>query len=176
MPFAEPWYVETRAQAYAVLQLTRRGGVNVSRTPRLPALDLMLTIGTGNARVRHCGVVLLPRVTAAEPARLGPERIEREQALFGEVSIPVCMVSFAADDAAGEFRWIAEPRIDAGRPFLALNPSREFQPLSDDLLDEAVGRIATWYERRAEHDRRIAAGVRELSRHPTEPQRRRRAG
>jgi hypothetical protein len=176
MPFDEPWYVESQAEAFAILQLTNRADVSVARTPRLPGLDLLLSLTGGYGQVRHFGVVIVPRVTAAEPASIEPERIERDQGFFGEVAFPVLMVSFAADEPAGEFRWIAEPQTQTGRPMLVLNSSREFRPLTQDVLARVFRQIEEWYEYRADQVRRVPLGVSALSSHGSEFPRRRRAG
>src|SRR5215212_2379671 len=105
--------------------------------------------------MRPCGVAIVPRVAAEEPARIDPDRIESEQIVFGQTAFPVFMVSFAAEEPAGEFRWIAEPQVQLGRPLLALNPSREFQPLTGDLLARVFTQIEEWYERRADQVRRV---------------------
>lgn len=176
MPFDEPWYVESQAEAFAILELTNRADVNVTRTPRLPGLDLLLSLTGSNGQVRHFGVVIIPRVTAAEPALIDLERIERDVEFFGEIAFPVLMTSFAADEPAGEFRWIAEPQIQTGRPMLVLNPSREFRPLTQDVLARVFRQIEEWYERRADQVRCVPVGVSALSPHESEFPRRRRAG
>ena len=48
MAFDEPWYVESRAESYAILQLTERADVNLSRLRGIPGLDLLLSLGTGS--------------------------------------------------------------------------------------------------------------------------------
>ena len=179
MPFAEPWYVETRAQAYAILRLTRRADVFVSRSPGVPGVDLLITVGADGSRGRHCGVVLHPRLTTVEPARVGPETVKREQRQFSEMVLPVCMLSFPAEDPddapAGDFRWIVEPRIERGKAFLALNSSREFQPLTDERLGHLVRELTEWYALRSRDDQVLAASVHDIADH-TETLRHRRAG
>jgi hypothetical protein len=176
MPFDEPWYLESQAEAYAILELTNRADVRVTRTPRLPGLDLLLSLTGSSGQVRHFGVVIVPRVIAAEPASIAPERIERDQEFFGEIAFPVLMLSFAADEPAGEFRWIAEPQIQSGRPMLMLNPSREFRPLTRDVLPRVFRQIEQWYERRADQVRRVPVGVSALPSSESEFPRRRRTG
>lgn len=179
MPFTEPWYLETRAEAYAILRLTRRADVHMSRTPGIPGVDLLITVGGGPSRFRHCGAVLHPRVTETEPARISPETIEREQRQFSEAVLPICTLSFPAehptDEPEGEFRWIVEPRIQGAKAFLALNPSREFHPLTDEHLDELVRRLTEWYALRSRENQLLASGVHDLSEH-NDKLRQRRAG
>lgn len=179
MPFAEPWYLETRAEAYAVLRLTRRADIHVSRTPGIPGVDLLITVGGGISRFRHCGVVLHPRLTETEPARIGPEAVEREQRQFSEAVLPICMLSYPAehptDDPEGEFRWIVEPHVQGAKAFLALNPSREFHPLTDERLGELVSALTGWYTLRSREDQLLASGVHDISGH-NEKLRQRRAG
>jgi len=166
MPFAEPWYLQTRAQAYAILRLTR-GGVHVSRTPGMPGLDLLITAGGRGSALRHCGVVLQPRLATADPAVVEPGMIAREQRLFAESTLPICMLSFPAedpnDDPTGEFRWVVEPRVQGGKAFLAFSSSRRFQPLTDELLRRLVQELGEWYALRSRDDQLLAAGVHDIA-------------
>jgi len=179
MPFAEPWYLDSRAEAYAILRLTGRADVHVSRTPGIPGVDLLVTAGGSRSRFRHCGVVLHSRLTEAEPPQIGAETVEREQRQFSEAVLPICMLAFPAepptDDPAGDFRWIVEPQVQGTRAFLALNPSREFHPLTDERLDQLVRELTEWYALRSREDQLLAAGVHDISASGDQP-RQRRAG
>lgn len=179
MPFTEPWYLESRAEAYAILRLTRASGLFVSRTTGIPGLDLLLSVGSGTSRSRHCGVVLHARLSDAEPARIGAETVEREGRQFAEAVLPICMLAFPAehptDDPTGEFRWIIEPHVQGSKAFLARNPSTGFQPLTDERLDQLVRDVNGWYALRSREDQLLAAGVHDISGHG-DKLRKRRAG
>lgn len=179
MPFAEPWYLETRAEAYAIRRLAGRADVRVSRTPGIPGVDLLVTVGGSSSRFRHCGVVLHSRLTEAEPPQIGVGTVEHEQRQFFEAVLPVCMLAFPAepptDDPAGDFRWIVEPRVQGAKAFLAPNPSREFHPLTDERLDQWVRELTELYALRSREDQLLAAGVHDTSASGDKP-RQRRAG
>ncbi|HET7228947.1 MAG TPA: hypothetical protein VFJ16_03060 [Longimicrobium sp.] len=161
--------METRAQAYAILRLTRRADVHVSKMPGIPGLDLLITAGGSKSRFRHCGVVLQTRLTAAEPAWVAPEAVDREQQLFSEATLPICMLSFPAEDPSdepmGDFRWIVEPRVQGGKAFCTLNTSRDFQPLTDERLGQLVRELTEWYALRSREDHLLAAGIHDITEH-----------
>lgn len=149
MGSAQPWFVGTRAEAHAILQLTSRSGIEVARLPESAGIDLLLTLAEdGEPSGRHLGVVVKPRTSEAEVPRLTPRSVRRERTLFAATTFPVCMVSFSPAGELGYFRWILEPSLEDGEPVLGYAQRTNFEPLSPTLWDQVLSQANAWYDTR----------------------------
>ena len=145
----QPWYVEMRAEAQAILHLTSRDGVQVARLPKGTGVDLLLTLAAdGELSGRHLGVVVKPRTSEAEVPRLTARSVRRERAQFAATTFPVCMVSFSPSGEVGYFRWILEPSIESGEPVLGYAQRTNFEPLTPSFLEQVVSQVNAWYDAR----------------------------
>lgn len=154
----QPWYVEMRAEAHAVLRLTARSGVQVTRRPSADGVDFLLTLAAdGEVSGRHLGVVVKPRVSEGEVPRLTPRSVRRERSQFADAVFPVCMVSFSPAGECGYFRWIIEPSVENGAAALAYAARTHFEPLTDAVLDRLFHDVSAWYDARR-HGTRSASG------------------
>lgn len=145
----QPWYVEMRAEAQAILHLTSRDGVQVARVPKGTGVDLLLTLAPdGELSGRHLGVVIKPRASEADVPRLTPRSVRRERAQFASTTFPVCMVSFSPAGELGYFRWIVEPSVENGEPVLGYAQRTHFEPITDALLDAVFAQVDAWYDAR----------------------------
>jgi hypothetical protein len=145
----QPWYVEMRAEAQAILHLTSRDGVQVARLPKGTGVDLLLTLAAdGELSGRHLGVVVKPRTSEADVPRLTPRSVRRERAQFVATTFPVCMVSFSPSGELGYFRWILEPSLENGESVLGYAQRTNFEPITPALIDQLVSRVNAWYDAR----------------------------
>ena len=145
----QPWYVEMRAEAQAILHLTSRDGVQVARLPKGTGVDLLLTLAAdGELSGRHLGVVVKPRTSEAEIPRLTPKSVRRERTQFAATTFPVCMVSFSPAGELGYFRWILEPSLEDGEPVLGYAQRTNFEPITPALLEHVVSQVNAWYDAR----------------------------
>ena len=145
----QPWYVEMRAEAQAILHLTNREGVQVARLPKGTGVDLPLTLAEdGELSGRHLGVIVKPRTSEADVPRLTPRAVRRERAQLAATTFPVCMVSFSPSGELGYFRWILEPSLENGEPVLGYAQRTNFEPITPGLLEHVVSQVNTWYDAR----------------------------
>jgi hypothetical protein len=145
----QPWYVEMRAQAHAVLRLTARSGLQVTLRPSADGVDFLLTLAAdGEVSGRHVGVVVKPRVSESEVPRLTPRSVRRERSQFADAVFPVCMVSFSPVGEQGYFRWIIEPSVESGVAVLGYAARTHFEPLTNDVVDRLVHDVSAWYDAR----------------------------
>jgi len=173
MAVKQPWFVTERAEALAIVQLTRRPDLEIIPTPR-QRYDLLVRIGASCPPAK-------PRLFAVETrgmerrswrgsARKGPVfAVEyAPEQLVGE-GLPVCTFLYMVDEEDGYYRWLHEPvltsdgqaelRLDQGIPrlhdslealqrTLDTRVSLAFTPLDDEAITAIVNKVTKWYEAR----------------------------
>lgn len=147
----QPWFVEERAEHLAMMHLTRRDDLRVTRQPDASGMDLLVTIlNEGLFSGRQFGVVLKARMGGHKPPRLDARAIAREQVHFKDVPFPVCMFFFSLDTDLGYYRWIVEPSVDSGAATLDLPGQMLLGALTPASLETIVNRVNAWYDARRE--------------------------
>jgi hypothetical protein len=150
-----PWFIEARGEALAVVMLTRRSDLLISKPLDTVGpdggLDYVIQILEGGMPSKRIFGVQLKAGrgihSSAEAARLvtqngwyAPPR----------PSFPVCVFVFSVEDDRGFYTWAVEPVYSAdGSPRLSTPSAPSPEPLDDGALDEIVRRVNDWYETEA---------------------------
>lgn len=110
----DTWYLSQRAELLAVLHLTRRSDLVVSRPADDLGLDLLVSvIKNGQYTGRMFGVVVKASVHAVRRhGEKGEYRVQlsaRLMASFWDVPFPVCLFFFIMQNDAAYYVWLKEP-------------------------------------------------------------------
>ncbi len=145
----QPWYLTKRAEALAVVHLTRRDDLRVGRNVFDHGPDLLVSVVRDGAMTgRQFGVSLKARVTGARPPRVERASLQRERERYRDVPFPVCLFMFFMEDDAGFFRWIVEPTMHGGEARLERGTRLSFEPLTTEALGRIVDDVNAWYDAR----------------------------
>ena len=145
----QPWYLAPRAEALAVVILTRRDDLRVERNVFDHGPDLLVSILRDGALTgRQFGIELKGRVSGARPPRVDARTLRGERERYHDVPFPVCLFLFTMIDDSGDYRWIVEPRVENGEARLEVGARLGYEELSDAALDGIVRQVNAWYDAR----------------------------
>jgi len=136
----EPWYVEERLHALAVVHLTRRDDLALLKPPADSGLDYIVEIRQpGRPIGRRFGVQLVPWV--------GDKRL-RDVPAVTDVLFPICILSFDIDSERGDYGWPLEPVVtDRGdAKLIAHTGAVGSEELDRKALDQIVAKVNQWYD------------------------------
>jgi hypothetical protein len=149
MSKTRPWYLDQRAEALAVVHLTRRPDLAVAKNSPEKGFDLTVEIlRDGRPTQRTFGVQVGARVRAitADPADVLATAIAHRPAA-GDWPFPIGLFYFTMQDEAGYFVWVAEPVVTAdGRPKLLSPPTAAPARLDAAAVDGIVAAVDRWYD------------------------------
>ena len=142
-------YIGDQVRSRANVILTRRDDLRVVETKEQTGLDMHVFVDREDKPMRLVFGVLLrgvPSPTTAEQANkvLGPT-MGFFQGLR-KFTYPVCLFFFTVRDEQAFFSWLAEPVLKGGKPKLMHRDKADCVPLTNEVLDEAIQRIVTWYD------------------------------
>ena|ERR1019366_7057098 len=146
----QAWFVEERARAMAIVHLTRRDDLIVSKAAQGVGLEFIVTIHkeNGEPSVRQFGVFLRGTKSRMTETHLDETLRPAIQSFFrmGQFPYPVCLFHFSMDDDQGYFTWVAEPAIIDGGPKLLMHETSHCRKLDKAALDEIVEKVDGWYD------------------------------
>ncbi|MEW6491928.1 MAG: DUF4365 domain-containing protein [Cyanobacteriota bacterium] len=154
MATKEAWYIGQRSEALAVMYLTRRDDLIVSRQKEEHGLDLLVTlIKDGGYRGRLFGVQV--KATASTPKLIQRDDsveikldLEPLQSL-AELPFPVCLFFFTLENDKGYYKWILEPILEGqNNSKLFFNKSNSFKKLTDEEISNIISSVNSWYDSR----------------------------
>ena len=168
MAAAEPWFIAERAEALAVVYLTRRHDVEVipvSSAASHPGYDLLVQLRQGDAATRPSFRIVVKGARSPRHSNRGTGPASFPIAYkAGELApntIPICLFVFTVDDELGYYRWLQQPRITKGQATLRNNlpptdqlfdqPDRiilntAVAPLDNQAIQQLIAQVAQWYE------------------------------
>lgn len=148
MAIAEDRFFETRATQLAIVHLTRRADVQVTREVRddyNKVIDLLVSLLEDGHNV---GCLLAVEVKAA----MSEKEIQGSQKQWGQDNalnsyrLPLCLFVFSMDNDRGFWQWVRKPNMDGDeKRSLVSNDDRGFKPLTNEALDEILSSIRAWY-------------------------------
>lgn len=142
-------FIGDQVRALATILLTRRGDLTIVETKKDTGLDLHVTIDREDKPMRLVFGVLLrgvPSSVTPDHANkvLGPTLGQFQG--MRKFTYPVCLFFFTLREEQAFFSWLAEPLVTEGVPKLVHHNKADVVPLTDDLLDEIVRQVVTWYD------------------------------
>ena len=146
----QPWYLEERAEALAILYLTRREDLLVRRQRAEDGIDLLVEIRRGGqSSGRLFGLLLEAQVSAMnENAHQKGQPLEDKLSERAErFPFPVCMFFFTMSNDEGYFQWVSEPFItEEGQPKLRTNTTDPLKKFTSEAFDHLIHRVNRWYD------------------------------
>jgi hypothetical protein len=138
-PKNEPWYVEERLHALAVVSLTRRNDLALMNPPEGSGLDFIVEIEKrGRPTGRRFGVQLLPLNGATRM---------REVPWVDSPTFPVCIFAFDVADERAGYAWPREPVVtEEGVAKLVEHTGQGYEELDRKALDRIVAQVNRWYD------------------------------
>lgn len=147
----QPWYVEQRAVALALMYLTRRNDLLVRQEQDTDyGIDLIVEMVDHDRPTRRVfGIQLKARtsITAEEAATETFVSEPLNQQWLEELPFPVCLFVFSVKDSVGFYKWLTQPVLTSdGAPKLRLNVAGEFKKLDTQMLGAIVIEVNQWYD------------------------------
>jgi hypothetical protein len=140
--------VQRRAEALAVMHLTRRDDLRISRARwNEPAWDLLVWVTSAATADCRFGVQVRGVEEPVSSAReLGGEH-RAGRGIVADPDVPVCLILFSMDDDRGFYRWASEPVV-SGKDAPALREPRQARWFDLDAagLERIVGAVTAWYD------------------------------
>src|SRR5262245_7562371 len=138
----QEWFVAERSRALAMIHLTRRDDLVITRASQEVGLDYLVSIRKrpGERALRQFGVFLRGSKSATTEEQLDELLRPLMQSLLraGEFPYPVCLFHFTMDDDQGYVTWVAEPTVNEAGPRLLLHAEPHCCKLDRQALDEIV--------------------------------------
>jgi len=148
MTKTQPWYVTQRAEALAMMHLTRRDDLVVRQSAA--DQDLLVQLRENGAVTGRMFGVQIKAVESGEAVVRKQRAAVREvlahqNDLLRDVPFPVCMLFFTLDSDTGYYAWVVEPSDDPAGLRLVRADGCEFHDLDEQGLDRIVEDVEEWY-------------------------------
>jgi hypothetical protein len=154
MATKEAWYIGQRSEALAIMYLTRRDDLIVSRQKEEHGLDFLVTLlRNGSYSGRLFGVEVKATVSTPKLVQYD-DSVEIKLNLYqlqflAELPFPVCLFFFTLENDQGYYKWILEPAIEEHKKSkLLFNESNEFKKLTDEEIGKIISKVNSWYDYR----------------------------
>ena len=142
-------FIADRVQALATVVLTRRDDLVVTETKQSTGLDYHVFVDREDKPMRLAFGVFLRGVSAPVTAGHANEVLGPTVGQFQgmrKFTYPVCLFFFTMREEQAFFSWLAEPRVTEAGPKLVHHDRANCVPLTDDLLDQVVEQVVSWYD------------------------------
>jgi hypothetical protein len=164
MPSATAKFVAQRAEAMAIVALTRHGDLSVEPQEDVEdGFDLLVHLHQNGQRTgRMFGVEVTGSRSLPEDARVstgGPDAPDRvhiplpvgkkrrlDRYVHSDLPFPLCLFYFTMDDDAGYVRWLLAPDDDGPAGALRRVTDDTFVELTDDALATLLRTVHDWYD------------------------------
>jgi hypothetical protein len=142
-------YMEQRLEALAVIHLTRRKDLVVTKSELDMGVDLLVHLVRENEASRKTFGVILRGTTE----RLASE-VQATKKLNSlakgrngvQLSMPVCVFLFSMQEMEGYYDWQAEPSVEGGKARLVPHERFTARTLDPAAVDGIVESIDHWYD------------------------------
>jgi hypothetical protein len=149
----EPWYLTERAEQLAIVYLSRRDELVISRQRRADyGVDFLVSLteaGAYTGRVFGVQVKALTAYQQAEHVAAARDEITVDlqgEAIPAELPFPFCLFVFVMEDDAGYYTWIKKPAYGFdNRPRLILSSPKSLKRLDNEAIAQIVKEVAQWY-------------------------------
>jgi hypothetical protein len=147
----QPWYVRQRAEALALVYLTRREDLVVRQEQKPDSgLDFIVEIVDHDRPTRRVfGIALTGTLASSvdEAGIVADAATVPHQPAVEQLPFPVCLFLFSVKDSRGFYKWLTEPLVTAdGAPKLRLDVDGEFKKLDPKALGIIVTKVNQWYD------------------------------
>ncbi|NER52786.1 MAG: DUF4365 domain-containing protein [Symploca sp. SIO1B1] len=154
MATKEAWYIGQRAESLAMMYLTRRHDLVVSRQQEEQDLDFLVTLLKDGAQTGRLFGVQVKAIVSTPKSTQFDDSIEiklalEQNTLLPELPFPVCLFFFTLGNDQGYYKWILEPVIQSQPNFqLLLNQKNDLKELNDEEIGNMISVVNSWYDLR----------------------------
>lgn len=144
-----PWYIEQRADALALVYLTRRDDLVVRQTTHHDmGVDYMIEIvKDAHPTGRIFGLQLKAYLTEGQGNILQKKIGVMYEQWMEELPFPLCLFLFIMESNEGHYMWLSEPIVKGDhQPKLQINKQGVLERLDNDALERIVSSVNTWYD------------------------------
>jgi uncharacterized protein DUF4365 len=146
----QAWYLRQRAEALALVYLTRRSDLLIHQQGTDYGIDFIVEIVKENHVTRKTfGLQIKARTTALTNNMIKQLKIRDLHFEQGreELPFPLCLFFFTMENDEAFYKWLSEPVItEDGRPKLRQNTSGDLNKLDTAALDTIVRQVDQWYD------------------------------
>lgn len=138
-----------RARALATVILTRRDDLTIVDTKKDTGPDFHVRIDREDKSMRLTFGILLRLVQSPVSVDQANQILIPTMGQFQgmrKFTYPVCLFLFTMRDNRAIFSWLAEPVVQGHVPKLIHHQKADCVELTDELLNQAIERIVTWYD------------------------------
>ena len=150
MKYEQTWYLNERAEALALVYLTRRSDLLIHREAADYGLNFIIELVKDNHATRRTfGLQVKARTTAFSDNAVKQLKVRERQPEHDtkELPFPLVLFFFTMENDQAFYKWIAEPIItDDGYPKLHPNDTETLSKLDSAALDTIVRQVDRWYE------------------------------
>jgi hypothetical protein len=157
MPNINKQILEERAESLALVYLTRRDDLLVTRHPGFAGFDLLVSIQEqGDSNNRLFGVEV-KGVSSEQALHRNNANWRRQISIMqqsGYGDIPVCLFVFVMESDQGYWKWVQEPVADTGRRDLIFSADTTLrrldntEPPKTEELTIIINAVNAWYDSR----------------------------
>jgi len=148
------WYLDERAERLAIVYLSRRDDLVITRQPGSDyGLDFLVGLvkdGEYTGRVFGVEVKAKKSHQQIQPVSRDADEIRldvKNLSVHQDIPFPLCLFVFTMDDDEGYYRWIKQPACNgAGEAQLLFNDDNTFKRLNNEAIDDIVTATSDWYE------------------------------
>lgn len=150
------WYLGERAEQLAAIYLTRRDDITITEQPNPDTgVDLLVSLTSGGKQTgRVFGVEVKALRSMSQVRRTSPDADEYRLGLKivsppKEMPFPLCLFVFVMETDDGFYRWLKQPVSGPNvQPNLFLNSENVFRILDSAAVNDIIGEVHKWYDRR----------------------------
>lgn len=154
MQKSEAWYLGERAEQLAIVYLSRRDDLVITKqkSGSDDGIDLLVNLlktGTNTGRVFGVQVKALMSnrqiqpVSPREAVRINLNKVRVPR----DIPFPLCLFVFIMETDEGYYRWVKQPVYGLSKkPQLLLNDENTFRKLSTEAVNEIVLDVQGWYD------------------------------
>jgi hypothetical protein len=143
------WYLEERAEQLALLYLSRRNDLRVTKLHDDYGIDLLVEIYQDNHPTgRMFGVLLKAQVSQdQEHEQIDTKISSGEMQSVKDLPFPLCLFVFVMDNDAAYYLWVKQPLVaPEGFPHLVINDVAQIKTLTKESINDIVQQVERWYE------------------------------
>jgi len=148
------WYLDERAKQLAIVYLSRRSDLAITRRQNSDyGLDFLVSlVKNGEYTGRVFGVEVKARKSLQRIRQVSRNADEfhldiNNLPAYQDIPFPLCLVVFIMENDEGYYRWIKKPVHDVERESrLLFNGSNIFKKLTNKAIDDIVTEVDNWYE------------------------------
>ncbi|MEC4815029.1 MAG: DUF4365 domain-containing protein [Scytonema sp. PMC 1069.18] len=154
MTTQQTWYITQRAESLAIMYLTRRDDLIVSKQQPNYGLDFLVTIKKADEYSGRLFGIEVKAISSTPKSSQNGDIVMINYSLnsidsLRELPFPVCLLFFILDKDQGYYKWILQPVIEEKKNVkLNFDKNPTFKKLTDEEINSIISDVNDWYDNR----------------------------